>query len=116
MNEEVYPRTGDVFWVNFNGTEYDRFGCRPGVIIQNNVGNKHSPNTIVFPLTKRMKKLCQPTHVVLTADESGMPMDSMVLCETPLTIPKSLLGYKITRLGEDLLKRIGDAMRISMPL
>lgn len=38
-------------------------GFRPVVIVQNDVGNLHSPTVIVAPITAQMQKHRLPTHV-----------------------------------------------------
>ena len=42
-------------------------GYRPVVIVQNNIGNKYSPTTIIVPITtKKENKRYMPTHVNVT--------------------------------------------------
>ena len=39
-------------------------GIRPVLIIQNNLGNKYSPTTIILPFTKRIEQSgILPTHI-----------------------------------------------------
>ena len=40
-------------------------GIRPVLIIQNDIGNKHSPTTIIIPITRRIEKnnSILPTHI-----------------------------------------------------
>mgnify|MGYP002566119977 CR=1 FL=1 len=39
-------------------------GIRPVLIIQNDIGNKHSPTTIIIPITRRIEKNKSiPTHI-----------------------------------------------------
>lgn len=107
------PRIGDVFTVNFNGEGHVQSGLRPAVIIQNNVGNVHSLNVIVLPLTSQMKKRNMPTHVLLKANESKLSRDSIVLCENPMTIPKNKLENFITELPEKCMEKIAIAHILS---
>ena len=62
------PQIGDVYHMYFSGDGNEQQGWRPGLVFQNNVGNKYSPNIIALPLTSSLKKLNQPTHVLLPAD------------------------------------------------
>lgn len=112
MNEQtarVDIRIGDVYVVNFNSIGCVQRGVRPAVVFQNNKGNAHSPNVIVFPLTSKIKKLAQPTHVFLPAADSGLAVDSMVLCENPVCVPKELLSKYITSLPQEMLRSIAAA-------
>ena len=57
-------KRGDMFYADLSpvvGSEQG--GIRPVLIIQNDIGNKHSPTLIVAPITSRTwKKSKQPTH------------------------------------------------------
>ena len=103
------PQIGDIYLTRFDGTGSEQTGWRPGVIFQNDVGNAFSPNVIVLPLTSRIKKDAQPTHVFLPARTTGLRMDSMVLCENPKCISKEKLGRYLLTLPERYLGQIAAA-------
>lgn len=91
-------------------------GNRPVIIIQNDKGNENSPNVTVVPITSRGKKWL-PTHVDLTQDYIvGLPKNSIALCESPMTIPKTALGDYIDLVEESTLEKINDALKIQMNL
>lgn len=99
-------KTFDIVLVDF-GTEVigvEQGGIRPAIIIQNNPGNIHSLSTIVFPLTKQLKRLNLPTHTLIAKGRgTGLKYDSMVLGECIRQISeKRILEYIgcITRLEE----------------
>lgn len=57
-------------------------GKRPAVVIQNNIGNKHSPTMLVIPLTTHLKHAGQPTHTIIRKDDDNcLKSDSMILAE-----------------------------------
>lgn len=95
--------------INFSGERNEQTGYRPGIIIQNNTGNAFSPNVIAIPLTTSLKKAGQPTHVVISADDSGLVKDSMALCENPECISKYKLGKYIGILSESYMEKIAVA-------
>lgn len=97
---------GEVYFVRFEGIEHEQQGRRPAVVFQNNLGNKHSPNVIVLPMTSARKKKRQPTHVPVSAEESGLPVDSTVLCESPATVSKSRLETYVTTLPAEIMRQI----------
>lgn len=103
------PKLGEVYNVRFVGTDSEQSGCRPAVIFQNNTGNIFSPNVIVFPMTSNLKRKDMPTHVVISAKDSGLRVDSMVICENPVSISKSKLGSYITTLSDRDMARIAAA-------
>ena len=100
---------GDIYMMNFSGEANEQKGWRPGVVFQNNTGNKFSPNIVALPLTSSIKKTAQPTHVTLRAADTGLRLDSMVLCENPETISKGKIGKYLTSLPEGYMRQIAVA-------
>ena len=103
------PRIGEVYSMRFDGTDSEQRGWRPGVVFQNNTGNKNSPNIIALPLTSCLKKLYMPTHVLIRAADTGLKYDSIVLCENPEKMSKDKIGAYITTLSDNDMKRIAEA-------
>ena len=106
-------KIGDIYMVFFDGDGSEQRGYRPGLVIQNNVGNKYSPNIIVLPITSIIKKRNQPTHVVVSADNSGLERDSVVLCENPRCLSKDKLNRYITTLPDKYMEEIAVAYILS---
>lgn len=103
------PQIGEIYVMRFSGTGCEQNGLRPGLVFQNNVGNEYSPNIIALPLTTAMKKMSQPTHVLVSADDSGLRADSVVLCENPERLSKSRIGQYITKLSDEYMAKIAAA-------
>lgn len=98
----------DVIFGEFNSTDGSKqSGCRPAVVMQNNIGNRYSPTLIVLPLTSKIKNIEQPTHVLIDSDEdNGLISKSMLLAEQITTIDKTKVK-KIGRISNrDLQKSI----------
>ena len=95
--------------MQFGGSGNEQRGWRPGLVFQNNIGNLYSPNIIALPLTSRIKKTNQPTHVILPAKETGLPKDSTVLCENPERMSKERIGDYITSLTPQFMAEIARA-------
>ncbi len=49
-------RIGDVYSMKFEGEGSEQQGWRPGLVFQNNVGNDHSPNIVMLPITVSARK------------------------------------------------------------
>ena len=96
------------------GTEQG--GIRPVLILQNNMGNRHSPTVIAAPVTSKMGKARLPTHVSLNKHSSGLHCGSTILLEQLRTIDKSRLKGRIGMLSEPEMKRIDWALGISIGL
>ena len=76
MQQNWKFQRGDIFFTHFGAsTGSEQCGDRPAVILQNDVGNYHSPTLIVATMTsKAEKKVNQPTHCLLeNAVQSPLP-------------------------------------------
>lgn len=110
-------KRGDIFYADLRpviGSEQG--GIRPVLIVQNDIGNKHSPTVICAAVTSKMNKAKLPTHVEINADKYGIIKDSVILLEQVRTIDKSRLKDKVCRLDSDVLKKIDKALLISFSL
>ena len=103
------PVIGEIYMMKFEGEGNVQNGWRPGVVFQINVGNIYSPNIIALTVTCSIKKLNQPTHVVLKSEESGLERDGMVLCENPTTISKNQIGRYLAKLSDKIMQKIAYA-------
>ena len=62
-------RRGDIFYADLSpvvGSEQG--GVRPVLVIQNNVGNRHSPTVICAAITSKMNKAKLPTHIEISTN------------------------------------------------
>ena len=108
---------GDIYYANltsFAGSEQG--GIRPVLVIQNNVGNYHSPTIIVAAITGHVKWKRQPTHVRLEGAACGLFRDSTVLLEQLRTLDKSRLGEYMGSVGSDKMQEVDAALNISVGL
>ena len=110
-------KRGDIYYADLRpvvGSEQG--GVRPVLIIQNDVGNKHSPTVICAAITSKMKKAKLPTHVELNTRRCAMVKDSVILLEQLRTIDKQRLKEKICHIDDELQQRVNDALLISLAL
>lgn len=101
-------KRGEIYYANLSpvvGSEQG--GIRPVLVIQNDIGNKYSPTTIVAAITSRGKRN-QVTHV--TVSGSGLTEPSIVLLEQVRTIDKSRLDKRIGTLGDSDMKQVDKAI------
>ncbi len=110
-------RRGDVFYADLRpviGSEQG--GIRPVLIIQNDIGNKHSPTIICAAITSKMNKAKLPTHIELSAMKYDMVKDSVILLEQLRTIDKSRLKDKVCHLDDEIMQKVDRALCISLEL
>ena len=113
----VVIRRGDIFYADLRpvvGSEQG--GIRPVLIIQNDVGNKHSPTVICAAITSKMNKAKLPTHIEIDSNVYGIEKDSVILLEQLRTIDKRRLKDKICHLDNAMLSRVNHALEISLEL
>ena len=89
-------------------------GIRPVVIVQNDRGNRFSPTVICAAMTSRLGKNDLPTHVWVSARDSGLRSDSLVLCEQIRTIEKKRLKGRAGRIAGLALARVDEALLAAM--
>ena len=113
---------------------------RPVLIIQNNVTNTHSPNTIIAPLTslsnrsdkkgviltpedasEERGKLRENEVLILPEDHAesestGIAVPSVLMCQNIKEVNKLRLQYRITLLSPEIMKEVDIAIHNSLGL
>lgn len=108
---------GDIFYADLSpvvGSEQG--GLRPVLIVQNDVGNRHSPTVIAAAITSQITKAKLPTHIGVYADSCGLMKDSVILLEQVRTIDKRRLREKIGHLDPSLMTQVDSAISVSFGL
>ena len=116
MNDKIIKR-GEIYLANLEpiiGSEQG--GIRPVVILQNNVGNKHSPTTIAAPITTKRIPNRLPVHVFTFAGSSGLPQNSSIMLEQIRVLDKSRLTDYIGKINDFTMDEIDRALKISVGL
>ena len=102
-------KRGDIFYADLSpvvGSEQG--GLRPVLIVQNDVGNKHSPTVIAAAITSKIGKTHLPTHIDIHASDFGLARDSVVLLEQIRTIDKMRLKEKMGHLDDVLMNEVNS--------
>ena len=108
---------GEVFYADLSpvvGSEQG--GIRPVLIIQNEIGNRHSPTVIAAAITSRQDKNRLPTHISVRADRCGLAKDSIILTEQIRTLDKRRLREHMGHLDEGQMRRVDTAIAVSFGL
>ena len=110
-------KRGDIYYADLRpvvGSEQG--GIRQVLIIQNDVGNRHSPTVICAAITSKMNKAKLPTHVELDSRIYDLVKDSVILLEQLRTIDKKRLKDKVCHLDDSILKKVDTALLVSLEL
>ncbi|HAP78966.1 MAG TPA: PemK family transcriptional regulator [Ruminococcus sp.] len=110
-------KRGEIYYADLSpvvGSEQG--GIRPVLIVQNDVGNRHSPTVIAAAITSQRDKSRLPTHIEVSADTCGLSRDSVVLLEQIRTIDKKRLKDRMGELDNTSMNRVDTALSISFGL
>lgn len=120
---------GEIYWVEFEPVKgSEQGGLRPAVVVQNDVGNRHSPTTVVVAITRTMPPQPYPFVVIVEPEESGLPDRSAVNCAQMATIqqsgpasrlrpPRNELEVRpIGQLGAEKMSEVDEALRFNLAL
>ena len=129
--EVIFPhvKRGEVYLCDFGNNLYghEQIGLRPAIVIQNDVGNFYSPNTIVIPCTSSVKNKLLPTHYEFEFSSKNIKIvpggswlynkKNTVLAEQIRTIDKARLrecfGIMTSEFMDELQKIIDISLGIS---
>ncbi len=115
MNDKNIKR-GEIYYASLGKTIGSVQGrVRPVVILQNNVGNECSPTVIIATITsKANKKRNMPTHVAFQME--GLARESIVQLEQITTIDKQQILDYVGTMPETVMKKIEQAIKISLAM
>ena len=109
-------KRGEIYWVSWNPARgSEQRGHRPALIIQNDMGNRASPNTIVAAVTAALDKY-YPFMVPILLKDSGLPQDSVINLSQIVTVDKARLGDKCGELSKDKMVQVDKAIKVSLGL
>ena len=109
--EHKEVKRGEVFYADLSpvvGSEQG--GVRPVLIVQNDVGNRHSPTVIAAAITSKQDKTNLPTHIGIKAGTGGLTRDSVVLLEQVRTLDKRRLRERAGQIDPDV-RGAGNQLR-----
>jgi len=122
-------RRGEIYWVEFNPVKgSEQAGLRPALVVQNDVGNRYSPTTIVVAITRTIPPRPYPFTVVIEPEESGLSERSAVNCSQMATIQQTGTASRlrpprgksnvepIGHLGVEKLAQIDEALKFNLAL
>jgi mRNA interferase MazF len=122
-------KRGEIYWVEFDPVKGSKQGgLRPALIIQNEVGNRFSPTTVVAAITRTIPPRPYPFIVVVEPDESGLPERSAINCSQLATIQQTWSASRlrpsrgeseprpIGRLNAEKMAQVAEALKFNLAL
>ena len=113
----MFVKRGEIYYADLSpvvGSEQG--GMRPVLIVQNDVGNRHSPTVIAAAITSQKDNSRLPTHISINADRCGLAKDSIVLLEQVRTLDKQRLKERMGELDEGAMNKVDNALSVSFGL
>lgn len=114
---KMLVKRGEIYYADLSpvvGSEQG--GVRPVLIVQNDIGNKHSPTVIAAAITSQKEKSKLPTHISLNAASCGLAKDSVVLLEQVRTLDKRRLKERMGELDSESMSQVNNALSVSFGL
>ena len=104
-------RKGDIFYIySAEQVGSEIAGCRPAIVVSNDMCNRFSPVVEVVYLTTRERKHRLPTHVYI----ESAPRRSTDLCEQITSVSISRFGNYAGRISEYEMFKVNRAMLVSL--
>lgn len=111
------PQRGEVWFADL-GSHPDssvQGGCRPVIILSNNIGNAHADTVNIVPMTRHLKKPELPCHTEISPDDITDKRQfletSMILAEQVTTISKYALRNYVGRITDSgMMSRIEQSV------
>lgn len=122
-------KRGDIYWVAFDPVKgSEQGGLRPALIVQNDIGNRYSPTTVVIAITRTVPPEPYPFVVVVEPEDSGLPERSAINCSQIATIQQAGSESRlrpprgesevrpIGKLSADKMALVDEALRFNLAL
>jgi len=112
----TFPRRGEIYLVEFDpsrGREIRK--TRPAIVIQNDIGNRHSSVTIVAAITSNVS-----THPVTVAvaptTANGLSVSSAIHLGQIRSVDRQRLVKRLGAVDEATMGKVDEALQISLGL
>jgi mRNA interferase MazF len=111
-------RRGEIYLVSFDPTiGHEIKKTRPALIVQNDIGNRYSPLTIVAAITSRVSEVPYPVEVVVPPSKTnGLEVRSAIRLDHIRTVDKLRLVKRLGTIEPSHRVKVDEAIRISLGL
>jgi mRNA interferase MazF len=114
----TFPRRGEIYLVEFDparGHEIKK--TRPALVIQNDIGNRYSPVTIVAAITSKLSPVPYPVEVTVSPTKAnGLTAQSAIQLGQIRSVDKDRLVKHLGTLEPGAMRQVDEAIKISLGL
>jgi mRNA interferase MazF len=111
-----FPRRGEIHLVAFDparGHEIKK--TRPALIVQNDLGNRHSPVTIVAAITSKLSAVPYPVEVIVAPTKgNGLTTQSAIELSQIRSVDRGRLVKRLGMLDAATMRKVDRALGISI--
>ncbi len=107
-----FPKRGEIYWISLDptvGSETNK--TRPGLILSNNMSNKHSQRVIVGPITSSISKV-YPFEAIVNLPKGKCK----VMLDQIRTVDKKRLGSNIISITAAEMHEVEKALKLTLAL
>ena len=111
-------RRGDIYLCTFDPTVgHEIKKTRPALVIQNDIGNRYSPLTIVAAITSTVSPVPYPVEVVIDPTAgNGLEVRSAIRLDQIRTVDRQRLVRRLGTVEAGTMAKIDEALKISIGL
>jgi mRNA interferase MazF len=111
-------RRGEIYLVSFDPTVgHEIKKTRPALVIQNDIGNRYSPLTIVTAITSKVSAAPYPIEVIIAPSKAnGLDVHSAIRLDQVRTVDKQSLEKRLGAADASVMGKVDEAIRISLGL
>lgn len=109
---------GEIYLCSFDPTVgHEIKKTRPALVIQNDVGNRYSPLTIVAAITSSVSPVPYPVEVVINPTAAnGMVVRSSIRLDQIRTVDRQRLARRLGVVDSAIVAKVDEALKISLGL
>jgi len=111
-------KRGEIYLVTFDPTVgHEIKKTRPALVIQNDIGNRYSPLTIVAAITSKVSPVPYPVEVVIEpTTTNGLGVRSAIRLDQIRTIDRQRLIKRLGQVDRRIMTKVDQAIGISLGL
>lgn len=112
------PRRGEIYLCSFDPTVgHEIRKTRPALVIQNDIGNRYSPLTIVAAITSNISAVTYPVEVIIEASAAnGLDVQSSIRLDQIRTVDRQRLIKCLDAVDAGTMAKVDEALKISLGL
>ncbi len=111
-------RRGDLYLCSFDPTVgHEIKKTRPALVIQNDIGNRFSPLTIVAAVTSAVSPVSYPVEVVVDPNTgNGLDVRSSIRLDQIRTVDRERMVRRLGVVDRGTMSKVDEALKISLGL